>query len=537
MSDNNKTIIVDNIRLDIDCTDDDAIREATKRLGKTPESSGRIYKKSIDARHKNNIKFVYSVIFGEKGEKGEKGEEAESFDVTAVKRSEQSKKFPQSPPVVVGFGPAGMFCALVLSQNGCNPIVFETGADIDTRIKKVDNLFKHGILDEKTNVCFGEGGAGTFSDGKLTTRINDPYCKFILNQFVRFGADEKILYQAKPHVGTDKIRIITKNIREEIIKNGGNIYFNSEFTDIDNINRTEKKPDFIEITVNNSDKFKASGLFIAAGHSSFNLYNLLIKKGLPVIPKAYSVGFRIEHKQSYIDDIIYGKFAGHKNLPPAEYSLSYKKPGTRGVYTFCMCPGGVVVNSASGNGTIVTNGMSDSGRTGDNANAAVAASVLPEDYGGTVHGAFEFRKDIEKRAYNVKNKDFAAPVQTLGDYISNKTGNLKKSDIAPSYTGKVTEYDLNKIFPDFINREIKAGIGEFNKTLKGYFNENAVLTAPETRTSSAVRIPRDSAALEAVNYIGIYPCGEGSGYAGGITSSAVDGIKCAVKYMEKYRNK
>jgi uncharacterized FAD-dependent dehydrogenase len=277
-------------------------------------------------------------------------------------------------------------------------------------------------------------------------------------------------------------------------------------------------------------------LFLATGHSAFALYDLLIKKGFSLIPKPYSVGFRIEHKQNYIDEIIYGNYAGHKNLPPAEYVLSHKTPDTRGVYSFCMCPGGIVVNSATQNGSIVTNGMSYSDRAGENANAAIAVSVMPDDYGNNITGAFGFREKLEKAAFEIKNINFTAPVQILGDYMKNKTGNLRKSNIDPSYTGKTTEYDLNKLFPDFINQTVKAGILRFDKTLKGYFNENAVLTAPETRTSSAVRILRDNITLASVDCEYIYPCGEGAGYAGGITSSAVDGIKCAVKYMEKYKS-
>jgi len=517
-------MIIENIKLGIDCDDSDAVNEALKQLkqaGKTPESQGRIHKKSIDARHKNNIKFVYSVIFDEDTE------DIENQNFVNVKHGDKPQGYK---PVVIGFGPAGMFCALTLSENGYNPIVFEMGEDIDARVKKVDALFSDGILDEKTNVCFGEGGAGTFSDGKLITRINDDYCKYVLNKFAKFGTSKDILYQAKPHVGTDKIRNVTKKIREEIIKNGGEIYFKNQVTDI-NINPDNS--DYVEITVNNKDKIKTSGLFLAAGHSAFDLYNLLIKKSFSVVPKPYSVGFRIEHKQSYIDDIIYGRYAGHKNLPRAEYILSHKKDGTRGVYSFCMCPGGVVVNSASENGGIVTNGMSYSSRAGDNANAAIAVSILPEDYGNTVNGAFMFRKNLEDAAFKIKNKDFTAPVQTLGDYMNNRTGNMQKSNIIPSYTGKITEYNINKLFPEFINQTVKNGILQFNKTLKGYFNENAVLTAPETRTSSAVRILRDRDTLVSVDCEYIYPCGEGAGYAGGITSSAVDGIKCAVKYMEK----
>ena len=514
--------IAENIILNIDCSDGDAIEEARRRFDIAPEIPGRIYKKSIDTRHKNNIKFVYSVIFDER--EGDGVPDAPSI------KAKCGEKPQKNPPVVIGFGPAGMFCALVLAEHGYNPVVFEMGSDIDTRTAKVDMLFKNGILDEKSNVCFGEGGAGTFSDGKLMTRINDEYCWYVLNKFVRSGASDEILYQAKPHVGTDKIRIITKNIRGEIIKNGGKIYFDSEVTDIN------KNTDDIEIIVNNKDKFKTSGLFLAAGHSAFNLYDLLIKKRFSIIPKPYSVGLRIEHKQSYIDEIVYGNFAGHKNLPPAEYVLSHKKPDMRGVYTFCMCPGGIVVNSSSENGGIVTNGMSYSDRAGENANAAIAVSIYPDDYGKDINGAFGFRKNLEKSAFNITNRNFIAPVQTLGDYINNKTGSLQKSNINPSYTGKIIEYDINKIFPDYINQTIKTGILQFDKTLKGYFNENAVITAPETRTSSAVRILRDNFTLASVDCENIYPCGEGAGYAGGITSSAVDGIKCAVKYMEKYKS-
>ena len=506
-------MIVENIRLGIDSADADAIEEAKRLLKAEPEYAGRIYKKSIDARHKNNIKFVYSVIFDE-----------ERGYALNVEYGKQPQKYP---PVIIGFGPAGMFSALVLAENGYNPVVFEMGADMDTRIKKVGELFSRGILDEQTNVCFGEGGAGTFSDGKLTTRINDGYCGYVLNKFALCGAPAEILYQAKPHIGTDNIRTVTKKIREAVIKNGGSVYFNSELTDI---------TDDGAAVINGKEKFRASALFLAAGHSASGLYSLLIKKGFSIVPKAYSAGVRIEHRQDYIDEIIYGKYAGHKNLPPAEYALSYKKPDTRGVYTFCMCPGGIVVNSTADNGAIVTNGMSYSDRAGENANAAIAVSVTRKDYGDTASGAFTFRENIEKAAFAVKNKDFTAPAQTLGDYMANKTGSLQKSRTAPSYTGKIIEYDINRLFPEYINETIKNGIAQFDKILKGYFGGDAVLTAPETRTSSAVRILRDGLALHSVDCGYIYPCGEGAGYAGGIMSSAVDGIKCAVKYMEKYKN-
>ena len=508
---------LENIRMDIGCNDGDAIEEARRKLGKSPGSFGKIYKKSIDARHKKNIKFVYSVVFDDDGDDAAD----DDFDFKMGQIPQKTR------PIVVGFGPAGMFCALVLARRGYRPVVFEMGADIDERAKKVDALFRSGVIDEKTNVCYGEGGAGAFSDGKLTTRINDPLCRFVLNSFVKFGADGNIIYQAKPHIGTDMIRAVAKNIRREIKRFGGEIYFNAEVTDIG----------CGEVTVNNSEKHNSESVFLAAGNSAFGMYDLLLGKGFAVEPKAYSVGLRIEHEQNYIDELVYGNYAGHKNLPPAEYAISHKKPDMRGVYTFCMCPGGVVVNCSTENGGIVTNGMSYSDRAEKNANAAIAVSVLPEDYGKTARGAFDFRKRLEEAAFNIKNR-FAAPAQTLGDYMKNGVGSLEKSAVKPSFTGEVTEYDLNKIFPEFINAGIKIGIENFDKKLRGYFFEDAVLTAPETRTSSAVRILRDNETLQAAGHggIAVYPCGEGSGYAGGIMSSAVDGLRCAAKYMEKWKS-
>ncbi len=492
-----------------------------------------IFKKSVDARDRNQIFFIYSVIFevcvDEKNY--EKVLHFCSKDGFGFMRDDNiefthgTEKFT-SRPIVAGFGPAGMFCAYFLAMYGFRPIVLERGSDVDKRVCDVENYWKNSLLDEESNVQFGEGGAGTFSDGKLLTRINDPLCSNVLETFVKFGADRKILNIAKPHIGTDKLRVIVKNMREKIKELGGQVFFNTKLTSVfyDSFGNISK------ISTSAGD-FECKALFLALGHSARDSFSMLMKNDMDVAPKPFSVGVRIEHLQENIDKAMYGNFYDSPALSHAEYTLSYRTP-QRAVYSFCMCPGGTVVASASQNGTIVTNGMSYSQRNGRNANSAIAVSVSEHDFGNSAEKAIEFQHNIEKKAFLLAGNDNSAPISTLGYFLGRNSQN-EPCSVLPTYTGKTELCDIKPIFPDFVNDMLKIGFQKFESNIKGFSCDDAILTAPETRTSSPVRILRN-ADYNSKRHSGIYPCGEGAGYAGGITSAAVDGIKAAVSFMKKY---
>ena len=484
-----------------------------------------VYKKSIDARNRDEIFLVYTVAFPlfilpKRSIKGIDVVEVVSYDDLFV----TSKKI-DCRPLVVGFGPSGMFCALALAKAGLNPIVIERGADVDTRALKVDAYWKGGTLDTQTNVQFGEGGAGTFSDGKLLTRISDKMCSFVLSEFVRFGAPEEIMYLAKPHIGTDNLRKVVKNIRQEIIRLGGTVRFGETLVSVE----TDLSGNVISATLENGEQIECGSLFLCIGHSARDTVKNLMKCGVQIEPKPFSVGVRIEHLQKDIDTSLYGSFAGAPSLGVSQYSLS-RKYGTRAVYSFCMCPGGVVVASASDNGQIVTNGMSYYARDGVNANSAIAVSVDLSDYGSNVDGAISFQENIEKKAYSIAGNDGAAPIQLLGDFLNGVAVN-EPSRILPTYTGKTKVANAHSIFPSFITENICAGICDFENDIKGFSCSTAVLTFPETRTSSPVKIPRDNN-YTALGFSNMYPCGEGAGYAGGITSAAVDGLRAAIAFLK-----
>lgn len=503
-----------------------------RRCGK-PEFS--IVKKSVDAREKTKIFFVYSVAFSFEGECAANCTEYEKLCEICKKENivianKEELIIPNfsgiERPVVCGFGPCGIFIALILARAGARPIVLERGADVEGRVCDVEKYWNDGVLSEKSNVQFGEGGAGTFSDGKLLTRINDSLCYFVLETFVKHGASADILINAKPHIGTDKLRNIVKSIRQEIIALGGEVHFLSELTSLEFSSDRQS----VKIGVNGEKAtIKTNALFLAIGHSARNTFRMLSEKGLEMSAKAFSVGLRIEHLQSEIDKSLYGNFAGHRALPKGEYTLSAHK-GDRAVYTFCMCPGGTVVASASVNGEIVTNGMSYSRRDGKNSNCAVAVSVKPEDFGNTPFGAIEFQERIERDAYIIAGNNGAAPIQTVGGFLG--TGKSEPSSVIPSYTGKTSVQPISKVFPDFVSETLKFGLGNFENKIKGFAISSAVLTAPETRTSSPVKLPRNEERI-ANGFNCIYPCGEGAGYAGGITSAAVDGIRCALAFLNK----
>ncbi len=512
--------------------DESAIQKAKKKYSsKLERKFGKadffIYKKSVDARKTDEIFFIYSVAAKPENEiiadlnyedVSVVNSEYPEFDKISVKQDER--------PVVVGFGPSGMFCSYVLALAGANPVIIERGDKIEDRTDKVKKYWESGILDTESNVQFGEGGAGAFSDGKLLSRINDKLTGYVLNKFVEFGAPKEILYLSKPHVGTDLLKNVVRNMRNEIIKLGGSFMFNSKLTGINTYSDGSVK----SVEINGNETLKSTAVFLCIGHSARDTFSMLMEKGQTVTPKSFSVGVRIEHLQSDINRALYGKYADCVALEKAQYTLSHKENG-RAVYSFCMCPGGIVVASASDNNEIVTNGMSYYKRDGINANSAIAVSVNESDYGATPMGAIEFQRKIERSAYVLAGSDGASPVQTLCDYM-NSTVSHEPKRILPSYTGKTKICDINALFPDYINEMLKIGFCDFEKKIKGFSCSDAVLTAPETRTSSPVRINRNEN-CEALKSKNLYPCGEGAGYAGGITSAAVDGIKCAIFYLEK----
>jgi uncharacterized FAD-dependent dehydrogenase len=445
------------------------------------------------------------------------------------------QKQGKSPKIVIaGFGPAGMFAGLILAENDYKPLILERGDSMSERVEAVKCFWNSGILDTNTNVQFGEGGAGTFSDGKLTTRINDNRVRYVLETFVKYGAPPEILRSAKPHIGTDKLQEVVQNIRERIIALGGEVRFNSTVTDIEVRNSRIRS-----VKVNNAYTETSDALILAIGHSAGDTFEMLKNRGALMSAKPFSVGVRIEHKQSDLNNALYGTvIERYKDLPVGEYQLSkrIKTPdGDRAVYTFCMCPGGIVVPAQSEENTIVINGMSYHARSNENANAALCVSVNPSDYvseyGNSPLAGLAFTRAIERKAYELTG-GYAAPASTVQGFL-NGAPTLSGASVTPSYALGVAECDFRKLFPPFVTDMLAAGIYDFSKKLRVYGDGGAVMTAPETRTSSPVRIERQEN-LQAVGITGLYPGGEGAGYAGGIVSAAVDGIKCAQMLALEY---
>lgn len=523
-------IIINNVFLPLD-TDFSLLKEiSAKKLKIAKENilSVRLHKKSVDARDKTDVKFCVSIVADVKGDVNKllkKNKNAslyneKNYALPSCSNNENKR------PVIVGFGPAGMFCALFLARAGLKPVVIERGADIDTRIADVDAFYKTKKLNTDSNIQFGAGGAGTFSDGKLLTRVNDPLCGFILKKLHEFGAPKEILHLAKPHIGTDVLRKVVQNAEDAIIRLGGEVHYRTQMTGIC------KRDGKVIAVETNKGQIPCGALILAPGHSARDTYRYLYENNYDLMAKDFSVGVRIEHLQSGIDDALYGPNADIGRLGHGEYQLSYRE-GERGVYSFCMCPGGVVAAAASEEGGVVVNGMSYHARDGKNANCALAVSVLRSDYGNDPMAAIEFQRAIEKKAYLAAGGNYSAPMQTVGDFLDGKVG-TKYSAVVPTYMdGYVTPCDLNKILPDFVTRLLKTGIARFERNIKGFSASEAVLTAPETRTSAPLRIMRNESGV-AIGNINLYPCGEGAGYAGGITSAAVDGMRAAMHLMETY---
>ena len=492
-----------------------------------------IYKESIDAR-KGKINFVYTIDAQVKNE--DKILAKSPKDVVKIKELryegvESGNDTLEKRPVIIGSGPAGLFAALLLAQRGYNPILLERGLDVDRRTEDIENFWKERKFKNNSNVQFGEGGAGTFSDGKLTTRIKDIRCRKVLEELVNFGSPEEILYSHKPHVGTDILKDVVKNIRNEIIRLGGEVRFDAKVTDICRVDE-----EIESITINDSEKLETNIVILAIGHSARDTYEMLYERGVHIIQKPFAIGARIEHPQELINKSQYKEFYNHPRLGAADYRLIEHTSNGRTAYTFCMCPGGSVIASASNEGQVVTNGMSEHARDKDNANSAFLVNVVPEDFGSDHPLAgVHFQEKYERLAYELGGKNYNAPVQLVGDFLNDRVS-TKIGSVKPSYEPGYTFVDLRECLPSFVTDTMKEALSGFDRKIKGFAMDDAVLTAVETRSSAPIRIVRDDQTLESVNTKNLYPCGEGAGYAGGIVTAAVDGIKCAEKIISKYKN-
>ncbi len=485
----------------------------------------KIIRRSVDARKKPDIRIVYTIDVAVEGNENkilkQSGCKRASIAPVSYYKPPVTDKTPVRRPVVVGFGPAGMFAGLILAMAGLRPLILERGEDAATRHKKVSRFFETGELDPKSNVQFGEGGAGTFSDGKLNTGLNNPRIGWILEQFVAAGAREDILFDAKPHVGTDVLLTVVQNLRARIISLGGQVRFGAQVTDV-----LSKNGCVTGLQINGSEQICCDRVIFAIGHSARDTFQTLHSLGIPMEAKPFAMGVRIEHPQSKVDEAQYGRH--DPVLPPADYKL-VRHLAEETVYTFCMCPGGYVVAAASEEGRVVTNGMSYADRDGVNANAALLVTVNPKDFpgDGPLAGMY-WQRQIEEKAYAVGG-GYRAPAQRVGDFLK-AVPSTGPGAVQPTYRPGVTWCDLHSILPEKITKALSAALPMLDGSLAGFADPDAVLTAPETRSSSPVRILRNEQKQSSLR--GLFPAGEGAGYAGGIMSAAIDGIACAEALIE-----
>ncbi|WP_446897953.1 NAD(P)/FAD-dependent oxidoreductase [Clostridium sp. LBM24168] len=507
--------------------------EAAKKLNidETSIEKFRILRESVDARRKNKIKFNYIVEVQTQNEK-KLMNKIHDKNVVFNENKQYNVKFGTKKltnrPVIVGMGPGGMFAGLILSKFGYKPFIVERGEKVEDRKKTIEKFWNTGQLNPESNVQFGEGGAGTFSDGKLTTRTKDSRCRIVFETFARYGAPEEILYSGKPHIGTDILKSVVRNIRNEIEKNGGEILFNTKFNDL------KVKNGKLESITIDKEEIPCDDLVLAIGHSSRDTYKMLFNKNIFMEQKPFAVGVRVEHLQHMIDVNQYGKYAGHPRLGASDYRLTSRGKNGRGVYSFCMCPGGEVVAASSEDNMLVTNGMSNYKRDGKNANSAVVVTVGKNDFEDKLPlRGMEFQRHYERMAYRIGGGNYEAPVQLIRDFLEDNVS-VEFGNVKPSYRRGYNFADLRRCLPQAVIEALKDGFVDFERKIKGFSSGDGVIIGIETRTSAPVRISRNEN-LESISAKGIYPCGEGAGFAGGIISSAIDGIKVAEKIMCKYK--
>ncbi|MEH6449732.1 MAG: hypothetical protein V7765_13730 [Oleispira sp.] len=537
-------IRLSNIKLPLD-HDDQALAQTvltTLEITSDQMISFNMFRRGYDARKKSNISLIYTL----------------DVDVSAALEAELLIKFAddqlikqtpdldyhfvaQAPvelterPIVVGFGPCGLLAGLTLAQMGYNPIILDRGKEVRERTKDTFGFWRQKILNTESNVQFGEGGAGTFSDGKLYSQVKDPkqYGRKVLTEFVASGAPDEIMYVSKPHIGTFKLVSMVEKMRAEIIRLGGEIRFSSRVDDIEleKIGEgDEARQQITGLTLSTGEKLKSNHIAFAIGHSARDTFEMLFNQGVYIEAKPFSIGFRIEHEQSTIDAARFGHNAGNEILGAADYKLVHHCKNGRSVYSFCMCPGGTVVAATSEEFCVVTNGMSQYSRNERNANSAVVVGIDPSDYPGGPLAGIELQRQLEKSAYVLGGSDYDAPAQTVGDFLKGIDSSKKDLDslgsVKPSFKPGIKLVDLSKALPKFAVDAIREAIPAFNRKIKGFAKEDALLTGVETRTSAPISIKRDDK-FESINTQGLYPAGEGAGYAGGIMSAAIDGIKIA----------
>ena len=508
---------LDNIKIPVGKGEDGRLYELVKRKAGGRLGYFKILKKSLDARDKRNIFWLYSAAYSAE-------EEAEPEALP--------EKLANAPAVcVIGSGPAGLFCAVRLCEHGYSPIILERGGNVDERRAKTGVFFGQGVFDTECNVQFGEGGAGTFSDGKLNTQTKDGYNRDVLRTFARFGAPEEILYINKPHIGSDRLYSVLKNIRAYIEECGGKFLFNKKFTGFSAENGALNAVTYTDVKTGEQGELCVSAAVLAPGHSSRDTFRMLAERGIYMQPRDFAIGVRIEHLAADIGAAQYGSFA--KQLPAADYKL-VSHAGERTAFTFCMCPGGVVIPAASEEGGVAVNGMSNYARDGVNSNSALMVQLNRGDFGEGLFDGMEFQRRTERFAYAAGGGNFKAPCQLAGDFIADKNSQ-RFGEVLPTYAAGVAFAPLAEYLPQVVVRTLKSAIPDMGRKLKGFDSSSAVLTGPETRFSSPVRIVRGEDG-QSVSLKNLYPCGEGSGYSGGITSSAADGIKVAEIIFKTHKN-